>query len=52
MALNLFNVYPDELDLNSGDPETNFGGRFKYAWHINQFGFTGANYKLGLTINL
>lgn len=49
VALNLFNVYPDELVLDSGDPETNFGGRFKYAWHVNQFGFNGANYKLGFT---
>ncbi|MDB2606235.1 TonB-dependent receptor [Zobellia sp.] len=48
-ALNLLNVYPDELVLDSGDIETNFGGRFRYPWHVNQFGFTGANYKLGFT---
>ena len=50
-ALNLFNVYPDELDTNSGDIESNFGGRFRYPWHVNQYGFMGASYKLGLTFN-
>lgn len=51
-ALNLLNVFPDELVADSGDINTNFGGRFRYPWHVNQFGFTGASYKLGLNINL
>ncbi|MDN3665310.1 TonB-dependent receptor domain-containing protein [Algibacter miyuki] len=37
---NLFNVYPDELDAK-GDVVTDLGGRFKYAWEVNQFGFNG-----------
>lgn len=37
---NLFNVYPDEVDPK-GDPITNLGGRFKYAWEVNQFGYLG-----------
>ncbi|MEP2023349.1 MAG: TonB-dependent receptor [Reichenbachiella sp.] len=37
---NLLNVYPDEIDAK-GDPLTNLGGRFKYAWEVNQFGYLG-----------
>ena len=37
---NLLNVYPDEID-NKGDPLTDLGGRFKYPWEVNQFGFLG-----------
>lgn len=43
---NLLNVYPDEID-NKGDVVTDLGGRFKYPWEVNQFGFTGTNVKLG-----
>ncbi len=43
---NLLNVYPDEID-NKGDVLTDLGGRFKYPWEVNQFGFTGTNVKLG-----
>ena len=37
---NLFDVYPDEIDTK-GDPLTNLGGRFRYPWEVNQFGFDG-----------
>lgn len=37
---NLFNVYPDKLDPK-GDVSTDLGGRFQYAWEVNQFGFSG-----------
>jgi len=37
---NLLNVYPDELDAK-GDVVTDLGGRFKYPWEVNQFGFNG-----------
>ncbi len=43
---NLLNVYPDEID-NKGDVVTDLGGRFKYPWEVNQFGFTGTRVKLG-----
>lgn len=37
---NLLDVYPDEVEAK-GDPITNLGGRFKYAWEVNQFGYLG-----------
>jgi len=37
---NLFDVYPDEIDVK-GDVLTNLGGRFRYPWEVNQFGFAG-----------
>lgn len=37
---NLFNVYPDTIDTK-GDFVTDLGGRFKYPWEVNQFGFNG-----------
>jgi iron complex outermembrane receptor protein len=37
---NIFNVYPDEIN-SLGDPETDLGGRLKYSWEVNQFGFNG-----------
>ncbi|HFS67677.1 MAG TPA: TonB-dependent receptor [Flavobacteriia bacterium] len=43
---NLLNVYPDKID-NKGDVVTDLGGRFKYPWEVNQFGFLGTNLKLG-----
>jgi len=39
-AINLLNVYPDEIVTN-GDVVTDLGGRFKYPWEVNQFGFNG-----------
>jgi len=37
---NLFSVYPDVIDTK-GDFVTDLGGRFKYPWEVNQFGFNG-----------
>ncbi len=48
---NLFNVYPDEIDTK-GDVVTDLGGRFKYPWEVNQFGFTGTILSGGLTFEL
>jgi iron complex outermembrane receptor protein len=39
-ANNLFNIYPDEIETG-GDPVTDLGGRFRYPWEVNQFGFNG-----------
>ena len=46
--LNLLNVYPDAIDTK-GDFVTDLGGRFKYPWEVNQFGFSGTIVKAGLT---
>lgn len=46
---NLFDVYPDEVDAK-GDPLTNLGGRFKYAWEVNQFGYLGTTVSARLRI--
>lgn len=45
---NLFDVYPDVIDTK-GDVVTDLGGRFKYPWEVNQFGFNGMTFKAGLT---
>ncbi len=45
---NLFDVFPDEIDAK-GDPVTNLGGRFRYPWEVNQFGFNGTSFRAGLT---
>ena len=47
-VLNLLNVYPDAIDTK-GDFVTDLGGRFKYPWEVNQFGFSGTIVKAGLT---
>ena len=39
-ANNLLNVYPEEIDPK-GDVVTDLGGRFRYPWEVNQFGFNG-----------
>jgi iron complex outermembrane receptor protein len=44
---NLFNVYPDEIETQ-GDVVTDLGGRFKYPWEVNQFGFSGTIISAGL----
>lgn len=44
---NLLNVYPDEIDTK-GDFVTDLGGRFKYPWEVNQFGFNGTMVSVGL----
>ena len=45
---NLLNVYPDVIKTG-GDVVTDLGGRFKYPWEVNQFGFNGTIIKLGLS---
>ena len=45
---NLFNVYPDVIETG-GDFVTDLGGRFKYPWEVNQFGFMGTIVKLGVS---
>ena len=45
---NLLNVYPDVIDTK-GDVVTDLGGRFKYPWEVNQFGFTGTTFKAGIS---
>ncbi|CAL2106964.1 iron complex outermembrane recepter protein [Tenacibaculum sp. 190524A02b] len=45
---NLFDVFPDEIET-LGDPVTDLGGRFRYPWEVNQFGFNGMSFKGGLT---
>lgn len=44
---NIFDVYPDVIDTK-GDVTTDLGGRFKYPWEVNQFGFNGTTFKAGL----
>ena len=46
---NLFNVYPDEIDTG-GDVVTDLGGRFRYPWEVNQFGFNGTIIRGGATL--
>lgn len=46
-ANNLLNVYPDEIDTN-GDVVTDLGGRFRYPWEVNQFGFNGTTLSGGV----
>ncbi|CAM1340116.1 TonB-dependent receptor [Tenacibaculum amylolyticum] len=45
---NLFDVFPDEIDTK-GDVVTDLGGRFRYPWEVNQFGFNGTTFRGGLT---
>ena len=44
---NLLNVFPDEIEAGS-DPVTDLGGRFRYPWEVNQFGFNGTFIRGGL----
>lgn len=44
---NLFDIYSDEIDTK-GDVVTDLGGRFKYPWEVNQFGFNGMTFRTGL----
>ncbi len=48
---NILNVYPDEIN-SFGDIDTDLGGRFRYPWEVNQFGFLGTVMKLGVKINI
>lgn len=47
---NLFDIYPDPIDPK-GDFITDLGGRFKYPWEVNQFGFNGRLGKVGLQLS-
>ncbi len=49
-ANNLFNIFPDEIIGSVEDLQLNFGGRFRYPWHVQQFGLLGAVYKVGASI--
>ncbi|WP_034228952.1 TonB-dependent receptor [Aquimarina pacifica] len=49
-ANNVLNVYPDEIET-FGDFGTDLGGRFRYPWEVNQFGFTGTFIQAGLTFS-
>lgn len=51
MVNNLLNVYPDEIDTK-GDVVTDLGGRFKYPWEVNQFGFNGTIISASLNFKL
>lgn len=46
---NLLNVYPDEINTK-GDVITDLGGRFRYPWEVNQFGFNGTIYTANINI--
>ena len=46
---NLLNVYPDPIDTK-GDFVTDLGGRFKWPWEVNQFGFLGTIVKAGVSV--
>jgi len=48
MINNFFDVYPDEIETQ-GDFVTDLGGRFRYPWEVNQFGFNGTILTGGLT---
>lgn len=44
---NILNVFPDEIET-FGDFGTDLGGRFRYPWEVNQFGFNGTFIQGGL----
>ncbi len=48
---NIFNVYPDVI-VTGGDFVTDLGGRFKYPWEVNQFGFNGTVVRVGVNMKL
>jgi iron complex outermembrane receptor protein len=48
---NLLNVYPDVIDTK-GDVVTDLGGRFKYPWEVNQFGFNGTTLMANINFKL
>ncbi|NND70714.1 MAG: TonB-dependent receptor [Rhodothermales bacterium] len=47
---NLLNVYPDPIQTG-GDVVTDLGGRFKWPWEVNQFGFNGTTFRFGVTVD-
>lgn len=46
---NLLDVYPDEINT-FGDVVTDLGGRFRYPWEVNQFGFNGMTLSANLNV--
>ncbi len=48
---NLLDTYPDEIDTK-GDVVTDLGGRFRYPWEVNQFGFNGRTILGSLNLSL
>jgi len=44
---NLLDVYPDAIEPGS-DFVTDLGGRFKWPWEVNQFGFNGTTLRFGI----
>lgn len=46
---NLLDVYPDEIDTK-GDVVTDLGGRFRYPWEVNQFGFNGMTLSANMNV--
>lgn len=48
---NLLNTYPDVIDTK-GDVVTDLGGRFKYPWEVNQFGFNGTTVMANVNFKL
>ena len=48
---NLLDTYPDEIETG-GDFVTDLGGRFRYPWEVNQFGFNGRVILGSLNLNL
>ncbi|MBN4056373.1 hypothetical protein JYT20_01495 [Rhodothermus sp. AH-315-K08] len=44
---NLLNVFPDAIEPG-GDFVTDLGGRFKWPWEVNQFGFNGTTVRFGI----
>ncbi|MCF6270591.1 MAG: TonB-dependent receptor [Melioribacteraceae bacterium] len=51
MINNLLDTYPDVIDTK-GDFVTDLGGRFKYPWEVNQFGFNGRVFLATLNFTL
>ena len=47
---NLFDVYPDAI-VTGGDFVTDLGGRFKWPWEVNQFGFNGTTISGGVSVD-
>ena len=47
---NLFDVYPDPINTG-GDFLTDLGGRFKWPWEVNQFGFNGTTVSASVSVD-
>ena len=47
---NIFDVYPDAIEPGS-DFVTDLGGRFRWPWEVNQFGFNGTTVRFGIGVD-